>query len=175
MSLEKDEFARRKKELKQTREGLIREIVDGRAREYYSEWLLKGNLYEDFNPTLVLAVFPNIYGNHDLHVFPRVDGAESSFDYWKRAASLELPQRIRDLEASQYAPFGDINAVGQQILEDLTQKVLTPKWPSAMIVFSKPGEDQPESVYLFAPTLVPPSVVFRQITDLATQHIQRLN
>ena len=59
--------------LEQIRQELMRDIVSGKAKEQYSEWLLRGTLGEVLEITAAVALFPNINGTLDARFLPLTD------------------------------------------------------------------------------------------------------
>lgn len=153
----------------------ILHIVKGDERDWYSEWMLRGTLGEPFEPTCILAVFPTLEGSHELFLLAlTADGVRPAIEYWRDVAALDLPERVLVLETFDYAVYGDIPGQGQTILDEMSTQVLAPGLPSTMVLFNKPKNGELESAYLLAPTLVPPSVALKQITELAKVHLSYL-
>lgn len=155
--------------LTRIREEMLMRIVLGEAVMMYSEWLLRGTLGETFRPTIALAVFPTLEEGRDLQYVALVDAHRPVIEYWREIDQLELPQRIRVLETIDFA---GAPMPGEQTMKVLSQQVLAPEMPSSIMVFSRPEERKVDSAYLFAPTIIPPSVAFRQIAELAKQHLE---
>ncbi len=146
----------------------IEALISGQMRAIYSEWLLDGEMGRPFNPVAVVAVFPEEDGTvvravalQNVEEFrEKGDWVE---DYKGIAKDLELPDLLQRKEFHNYVQYqlqGGIRAFGGVIRDGLISEVLIPNnWPIGMFVFSEdPHEPERRDIYLFSPTVVPPSL-----------------
>jgi hypothetical protein len=151
------------------------DILEGKHQNTFSEWLLRGNLGEPFVPTAVLAVFPTPAVNSERFVYERVafmgpegDSPERQKRYWEDILTLNLPERVKSLEALQYGPL----AGGQEdMLSHLKISLATALMPSVMVAFSKSPTSEQESAYLICATMLPPSEAYKHIVDQAGKEL----
>lgn len=159
-------------DLTQIRDGVLVDILSGRADAYYSNWMLTGESDQGYNPTYAIAVFPNDEGGVDLHGLALRDDVKEEDEYWRDSAGLVLPERVTSLESFKYISYGNIQETGERILSDMSREVLSPNLPSAVILFNKQKGGMSDTAYLFAPTPIPPSIALKQITELAKKHVE---
>lgn len=139
------------------KQGNIEGIVAGEHIDTHSEWLLEGSLNEEFNPTIAVAFFPDIFY---AGFTPDKPSSEGLLEYRKKINKIILPNRILALERSQYQQYSER---GDEILNRLLPAARLNLMPIAMIVFSQPSKSGTESAYLMCPIIIPPSAAFRFI------------
>jgi len=80
---------------------------------------------------------------------------------------LSLPERIQALERRNYR---ELVKGGSSILQSSAIELARNLFPTAMIVFNQPEGSTVESVYLFSPTIIPPSVAFEFFQNEAKKY-----
>ena len=153
------------------------QIINGEYFSTYSEWLLRGALEASFRPTAVVGIFampvvginrsPLMYES-ELAVYDEFSSKEL-LEYWKEIVGLPYPDRVKAIEQMHYRHFVE---QGNQILQQAKSELAMNLMPSAMIVFSQPEPSSQESAYLVAPTIIPPSAVYRFMLDQARQNLR---
>lgn len=171
-SLRPEGFPLSEEEFREMKIDRMRQLVAGEFRDVFSEWLLRGNLGEPFEPTVALAIFPTpattltgFIHEPEEEIIGVVSRAIP--DYWQETLSLSLPERVKILEKRNYK---DLDERGGSILQLSVTELARNLLPTAMIVFNQPEGSTTESAYLFSPTIISPSAALEFFQNEARRY-----
>jgi hypothetical protein len=165
----------------QFRQHQMVDLISGKYQDFYSEWIMSGVLGEKFSPSVAIALFPmpHISPGHEIivpQVLPFTQDHDSLFYYWNRIREMKLPQRAADYE---HIYFAGLAGYEDEILKQSIRGIVRNFMPTAMVVFSRPTPEikhvSDESAYLFCPTIVPPSAVYRHVIQYADIEMGKLS
>jgi len=172
------------KDIQIMRQMRMEELINFKRTDTYSEWVLAGELHESFNPSVALALFPMAAKRKGsgtvFKIIPQiseyVENHEPIITYWKRIQALNLPQRAMEYEAKY---FERLSQVGDQVLNAFLPNLGINLMPTAMVVFSRPDPHivtaAEESVFLFCPTVIPPTATFRHLQFQVQGQLRKLS
>jgi hypothetical protein len=167
-------FPHSEKEFAEMLQHRVAEVAVGKHKGQFSEWLLRGELGEVYNPTIALAFFPTPAENEQKWAYQPVpfylgDIPRTAEEYWHASLDLPLPERVTNLESKLYKHMVH---QGEWMLKSYSIVLMRQLLPSSMIVFSTPDASSQESAYLFAPSSVPPSAAYRHFMAEAKAVVQ---